>query len=297
MPLPRLFSTLLICGLCSVPLCAQEDAPAASKPAASATPATSTPAAPDAKPAEDPAAQRQTLLQMIRWDHLATGVITPENPRGLKWEFEPTNNVKDTAKGQSVGMKGKVYGAPTNNTWDVIVWGLGKPTPGLQYHDVWVNRPGVLWKNRYPSEAQEAEGGEGAIGFSFTGAKGEGYRYMLLSSDKKTAIYGIAVPFPIEQKQNKCDVELRLGSKDGRLLVIVGKGFPASQPVHLTVTNGSKTSEQNIPADAKGIFVTGLMPPGTADETGTRELNFTSTAGACSLHFSQPWGKGTYHHE
>lgn len=279
---------LAISGLCAAPLWAQQDTAPANPPN---TPDATAPAA---RPADDPAVERQLLLQMIKWDRLATGVVTPENPHGLKWEFTPTGNVRDTGKGQSIGMTGIVYHAPINNSWDVIVWQLGKPSPSLQYHDVWVNRPGVLWRNRYPGEAQDALGGEGSIGFSFNGAKGEAYRYMLLSSDKKTAIYGVAVPFPMEQKQNKCDVELRLGSKDGRLLIILGNGFPANQPVHLSVTSGSKTSEQNIPADAKGTFVTGLMPPGTADEQGTRELTFTSTAGACSLHFSQPWGKGTY---
>ena len=191
-------------------------------------------------------------------------------------------------------MTGIVYHAPINNQWDVAVWQLDKPGPSLQYHNVWANRQGVLWRSRPPGEAQEAMGGEGSIGFKFGGAKGEGYRYLLLSDDKKTAIYGVAVPFPIEQKQGKCHVELRLGSKDGRSLIVLGEGFPATSLVHLNVTTAGKTTDQDIHADAKGVFVTGLLPPATDQESGTRELTFSSAAGGCALHFSQPWGKGSY---
>lgn len=232
------------------------------------------------------------LVQLIGWDRKAEGLATPLNPHGLKWEFIDTGSVADTPNGHVVGMRGTVYGAPRNDPWDVLVWPLDQPNPGVQYKDAWVNLEGYLWKARPRDEAQEASGGEGALRYNFGGAKGEGYRYMLLSKDQKLRIYGVAIPFPNIKKSGKCVAELRLGTTDGRLLIVRGEGFAPNGSAHLMTSVSGKETSQDLHTDAKGTFMTGLMPPSSAEESGTRGV--TVSAPGCSVHFEQPWGKGAY---
>lgn len=237
---------------------------------------------------------REKLIQMLSWDKKATGLVTPQNPHGLTWEFS-SHDVLPSAKGQMVSITPRIFGAPTNNPWDVVLWKIDADKPAIIYKSVWLNHRGILFRTRVPDEGQQADGGDGSIGLRLGGAKGEPYRYILLSDDRKIAIYGTVVPFPNTAKQGKCSAELRLGSKDGRYLLLSGSGFSANGAVHLTTAVAEKTtSDQEVSTDAKGSFITGLMPPGDTP-SGTREITISSPG--CSLHFSQPWGAGTYQPE
>lgn len=248
----------------------------------------------EAAPPLNMADAHDRLVQLISWDRKAEGLVTPMNPHGLKWEFKETG-VGDTPHGHTIGMSATVYGAPRNQPWDVLVWELDKPNPGVQYKDAWVNLEGYLWRARPRDEAQEANGGEGAIHYSFQGAKGEAYRYMLLSKDQKIRIYGLAIPFPNVKKMGKCTAELRLGTMDGRLLLVRGEGFAPNAMAHLETVTAGKPSDQELKTDAKGTFMTGLMPPATTDESGVRQITVSGTG--CSMHFEQPWGKNSYQRE
>lgn len=287
--LNRLFAAALLMVCVCVSAVGQEE-PEASTPPVAQLHKRAEPAAPLTS-----AEAHDRLVQLIGWDRKAEGLVTPVNPHGLKWEFKDTGNVADRPDGHQVVMTATVYGAPRNDPWDVLVWQLDQANPGVQYKGAWVNLEGYLWKARPRDEAQEASGGDGSIGYRFGGAKGEAYRYMLLSKDQKLRIYGVAIPFPNIKRSGKCLTEVRLGTKDGRLLIVRGEGFAPESSAHLVTVVGDKETPQDIHTDAKGTFMTGLMPPASTEASGTRGI--TVSAPGCSMHFDQAWGKGAYTRE
>lgn len=147
------------------------------------------------------------------------------------------------------------------------------------------------------------------VEIAVTAAPGEAIRVALMSEDRKHGAANNAVPFPVENTDKGCNLEVILGMKDAALVLIEGTGFPPNTPLKLDVVTGANTRELHPRAAANGQIVVPLLTGAKGQTSGQTTVRFagvnhtpslqTSTTppapdSECAPAVSFPWGAGSY---
>lgn len=141
-----------------------------------------------------------------------------------------------------------------------------------------------------------------------TAAPGQAIRAALVGEDRSNDAAAEAVPFPIEDTDQGCRLQVLLGVKDADLVVVRGEGFPANAILTLDTVTGTKDEKLRSQSNAKGQVAFAVMPFRQGQPSGTTTVRFSgvvhppalkaATAAApdptCAPAVSFHWGQGAY---
>lgn len=147
------------------------------------------------------------------------------------------------------------------------------------------------------------------VEIAVTAAPGEAIRVALMSEDRKHGAANNAVPFPVENTDKGCNLEVILGMKDAALVLIEGAGFPPNAPLKLDVVTGANTRELHPRSAANGQIVVPLLAGAKGQTSGQTTVRFAGVNHTpslkapttppvpdpeCAPAISFPWGAGSY---
>jgi hypothetical protein len=234
--------------------------------------------------------ESQDLFQrQISWDE---NQPSEKNPNGLFFQFSKTDETTTPGK-RLAHYRAYVLGAPESKRYTLTVWRLGSDTRVLS-NEVYVNAKGLLMV-RQPSPEQENRDfvGDDELRLTVQAARAEPVRYALASSDKEFLVYGTLVPFPRENTDKGCRLEVRLALFDATVVVFYAEGLPANEeiPFQLLSANVSRAGKFNV--NAQGHAVTTGLPYTGGKERGSFTVSLSTKD--CSVAVDLPWGAGSYH--
>jgi hypothetical protein len=229
------------------------------------------------------------LQRQISWDENSP---SEKNPNGLYFQFSKTDETTSSGK-RVVLYRAYVFGAPENKKYTLTVWKIGSD-PHTLPGEVYINAKGLLMKKK-PNQEQENSDfvGDDELQLAVQAARAEPVRYALTSSNKEILVYGTVVPFPSEDIDRDCRLEVRLAQPDATAVLVYADGLPANTVVPFQMLSDDKPETGKFSVNAQGHAVeTGILPTGVK-EIGTLKVTLSSTE--CSVAVEIPWGEGSYH--
>jgi hypothetical protein len=118
-------------------------------------------------------------------------------------------------------------------------------------------------------------------------------RFALASSDKELLVSGTVVPFPREDTDRGCRLEVRLAQPDGSAVLISADGLPANAEIPFQLLTADEPGTGKFIANAQGHAVTTDYPSANGKDRGS--LRVSLAIPECSVAVEIPWGKGSYH--
>ncbi len=228
--------------------------------------------------------QRQT-----DWDENRPG---EKNPSGLSFQFFKTEETTSSGK-RVVHYRAYISGTPENKKYALTVWKIGSD-PHVLSSDVYVNAKGLLMVHK-PSPEQENSDfvGDDELQLAVQAARGEPVRYALASTDKELLISGTVVPFPLEDTDRGCRLEVRLAMPDASAVLIYADGLPANAKIPFQMVSAGEPETGKFNVNAQGHAVTTDLPFVYGRDSGSLRVTLVTTE--CSIAVEVPWGKGSYH--
>ncbi len=237
-----------------------------------------------------PTEEVQDLLQrQTGWDEDRPN---EKNPAGLQFQFFKTDEATSSGK-RLLHYRAYVPGAPESKKYTLTVWKIGSD-PHILSGDVYVNAKGLLMMHKPRPEQEDSDfiGGNELL-LAVQAARGEPVRYALASTDKELLISGTVVPFPLEDTDRGCRLEVRLALPDARAVLISVDGLPANTEIPFQMVSAGEPETGKFSVDAQGHAVTTDLPSVYGRDSGS--LRVTLVTAACSTAVEVPWGKGSYH--
>jgi hypothetical protein len=142
-----------------------------------------------------------------------------------------------------------------------------------------------------------------------TAAPGEVIRVALVTEDRKRAAEASAIPFPIENADKGCKLQVMLSVKDAGLVLLDGEGFPPNTPLKLEASTATSSRELHPRSNAEGKIMVPLLTGEQGKTSGVTTVKFTgisreptldtpkeeaTQAPECAPSVSYPWGEGSY---
>jgi hypothetical protein len=234
--------------------------------------------------------QTQDLLQrQISWDANRPDV---KNPSGLQLRFFKTDET--TASGKRLArFRAYVSGAPEGKKYTLTIWRIGSD-PHTLSGSVFVNDKGLLMLHKPRPEQEDSDFvGDDEFHVGTEAARGEPVRYALASTDKTLFISGTVVPFPVEDINNGCRLEVRLALPEANAVLIYADGLPSNTEIPFQLVSAGKQETQKFSVDAQGHAATANFNFAGGEDRGS--LRVTLATRECSTAVEIPWGKGSYH--
>jgi hypothetical protein len=233
--------------------------------------------------------ESQDLYQrQITWDE---NQPSEKNPNGLFFQFSKTDETISSGK-RVVQYRAYVFGAPEGRRYTLTVWRLGSD-PHILSSGVYVNAKGLLMAHA-PTPKQENSDfvGDDEFHIAVQAAQAEPVRYSLASSDKTLLVYGTVVPFPREEIDNGCRLEVRLAMFDASVILLYADGLPANTVIPYQLLYAGKSETGKFSVNAQGHAAAAGMLSTSGKERGTLKVTVSTTE--CSVSADLPWGAGSY---
>lgn len=142
-----------------------------------------------------------------------------------------------------------------------------------------------------------------------TAGAAQAIRVALVGEDHSNGAATEAVPYPIEDTDQGCSLEVLRVMKNADLVVVQGSGFPVKSTVRVdTLTNG-RTNMLEAHTDAAGRMALAILPARQGKPSGTTTVSYVGMVHAPSLKaptepaapdpscrpmVTFPWGQGAY---
>jgi hypothetical protein len=239
---------------------------------------------------QTPPDQTQDLLQrQISWDENRPN---EKNPAGLKLQFFKSDETTVSGK-RLVHYRAYVSGAPESKKYALTIWKVGSD-PHTLSGNVFVNAKGLLMLHKPRPEQEDSDFvGDDEFHLATEAARGEPVRYALASTDKALFISGTVVPFPIEDTNNGCRLEVRLALPDANAVLIYADGLPANAEIPFQLVSARKQETRKFSVDSQGHAATANFNFAGGEDRGSLRVTLATTE--CSTAVEIPWGKGSYH--
>jgi hypothetical protein len=234
--------------------------------------------------------ETQGLLQrQMSWDDNQPG---KNNPNRLYFQFSEIEETISSGK-RVAHYRVYVFGAPENKKYTLTVWKIGAEPRNLS-NEVYVNAKGLLLMHK-PRPGQEDSDflGDEEFHLNVQAARAEPVRYALTSSDKEILIYGTLVPFPRENTDRGCRLEVRLAVPDATAVLIYAEGLPANAEIPFQMLSAGQPETGKFSVNVEGRAVSPAFPALSGMESNSLRVTLTTTG--CSATVELPWGKGSYH--
>lgn len=239
----------------------------------------------------DQSPQDEVMKLMREQIGLDGGKANAKNPNGLRIQFTSVAQLNNP--GMHV-YRLLVSGAPEGQEYTLGGWRIGAGIKYAQGH-VYVNAMGLVMLHK-PTIQQEKEvslGKADEVEVGLNAAHGEPIRYMMASADDKLFYAGTLVPFPIESKDGKCHLEVRLGLPEGQTMLVYGDGLTPNALLQLKTVSVGEERTSMLNTDAQGRAVAIIVPYVAGKDAGVVKMSVATPD--CSVAVEIPWGKGSYH--
>ncbi len=147
-------------------------------------------------------------------------------------------------------------------------------------------------------------------------AQGEAVRVALAGPNEKTGSTGRAgaetsvVPFPIQNTDQACTLQVIRGMKNAGMVLVEGTGFPVNQAMEVETDTGGEKRTTNAKTDANGRFIIATLPALGGKDEGDTTVHMAAArpapsleapktpapaaAPACNPSVTFHWGKDSY---
>ena len=182
-----------------------------------------------------------------------------------------------------------VSGAPKEQTYTMFTWPINAQGPSRSLGGLSLLKDGVIsCAARTPEQCGDANKLDDPVEWTFNPASGEVFRMALISQDQKTKLFFAIVPDPVAKSVNDCVLEaIRLMPKH-ELVMVHGKGFQPNEDLEFKSTTYDEEKDGHSKADARGEYITGLLPFYKDKKSGTTDLQLKGANCAPALRFE--WG-------
>jgi hypothetical protein len=214
------------------------------------------------------------------------------NPKGLRIQFQKIGDFQKP-EGRTLRYRLLIPGAPEQQSYVLEVWRIGTEVQ-LTPQQVYTNAKGlVMWHAPRPDqENKDSLNSKEEIEVDLRASRGEPIRYILVSPDGKILFPGTVVPFPIENTNNNCHMEARLGFPDADGVLVYLEGLVPNSAVPLQTVSGTVTQSPQVIADGKGHAVAVVAPMVAGNNAGVVKISMAIKA--CYVWVEVPWGDGSY---
>jgi hypothetical protein len=216
-----------------------------------------------------------------------------KNPTGLHFRFSKIDEAT-LSQGHFLRYRAYVAGAPVDKKYALGIVKIGSD-PQVLPGDVYVNARGLLMAHKPRPDQMDKEAVESAdeLDLAVQAARGEPIRFALVSVDQELMVPGTIVPYPIENSDRKCRLELRLALPDAEAVLIYADGLPANSEVDFQSLSAGEAETGKFSVNGSGHGATVDMPYVEGKEKGTLKIGLDTKD--CSTSVEIPWGKGSYH--
>jgi hypothetical protein len=230
------------------------------------------------------------IRQQVGWDDNLPSEV---NPTGLQFQFVKIGDLT-FPQGHVTNYRAYVHGATEDKKYYLGVWKVGAEMNILPT-DVYVNAKGLLMdhKPRPDQENKDSVEEEDELDLALQAARGEPIRVILATLDGNFMVPGTIVPFPIENKDKNCRLEVRLASPDAEAILLYADGLPPSTEVPFESNSAGDLTQGKLSTNASGHAATADLPYVDGKNSGI--VKETLTTKDCTVSVEIPWGKGSYH--
>ena len=182
-----------------------------------------------------------------------------------------------------------VSGAPKEQTYTMFTWPINAQGPSRSLGGLSLLKDGVIsCAARTPEQCGDANKLDDPVEWTFNPASGEVFRMALISQDQKTKLFFAIVPDPVTKSDNGCVIQaIRLLPKH-ELVLLWGKGFQPNEDLEFKGKSYDEEHSGHPKADARGEYVTGLLPFVKDKKRGTTDVKLKGAKCAPALTFE--WG-------
>jgi len=231
---------------------------------------------------EAPAAARQVLEVTRKW--MRGEMSTPGVTAGIR-EYSRTN-----VDGRlTVRYHVFVMGAPNDQSYTMVSWPINARGPSALMEGLSLLKDGLIsCAGRTPEQCGDPNKVDDPVELTFNPATGEVFRMALISQDQKIKLFFAIVPDPVTKSDNGCVIEaIRLLPKH-ELVLLRGKGFQPNEDLEFKGKSYDEEHSGHPKADARGEYVTGLLPFVKDKKGGTTDVKLKGAKCAPALRFE--WG-------
>jgi hypothetical protein len=122
--------------------------------------------------------------------------------------------------------------------------------------------------------------------------RGERKRFALTSDDWALQAFATAVPFPIEQFSDGCELAIEMSAPNYAGVVLKGSGFQPNEQLTVELASGPEGGQNLATATPTGTFTAAFLPSVKGQQSGMASVTLTSPK--CSVAVQFPWGDGSY---
>jgi hypothetical protein len=142
-----------------------------------------------------------------------------------------------------------------------------------------------------------------------TVAEGEPIRVALVGDTEKNGAAATTVPFPMENTDQGCRLQVILGVKDAAMVLVEGTGFPPNTALKVDSTTTGTTRTLHPKTNPDGRMVFAVLPEAKGQDAGQTTVTFAGVMHYPSLETNKnppapdpsckpavtfAWGKGAY---
>jgi hypothetical protein len=140
-------------------------------------------------------------------------------------------------------------------------------------------------------------------------AQGEPIRVALVGDTEKNGAAATAVPFPMENTDQGCRLQVILGVKDAAMVLVEGTGFPPNTALKVDSTTAGSTRTLHPKTNPDGRMVFAVLPEAKGQDAGQTTVTFAGMMHfpsletdktppppdpTCKPSITFAWGKGAY---
>jgi hypothetical protein len=222
------------------------------------------------------------VQRQISWDENRP---SEKNPAGLYFQFSKIDEKISSGK-RVAQYRAYVFGVPESKKYTLTVWKVGSE-PHLLSSGIYVNAKGLLMVHKpHPEQLNSDFVGGDEFHLDVQAAQAEPVRYSLTSTDKEILVYGTVVPFPREDTDRGCQLEVRLALSDASAVLIYADGLPANTVVPFQLLSVGDPETRKFNVNTQGHAVSTVFPSSYGKESSS--LKVTLTTAECSVAVDLP---------
>ncbi len=185
-----------------------------------------------------------------------------------------------------------VTGLPADQLYSVVSWPVTEPQPITLFEGVSLGKNGlVICTGRRDGECKDpsdpSDPDFGIVDLTIQPAKGEPFRFAVVSGDQRAAV--VIVPSPVNAKDKQCILDAVRLTPHFELTYLTGTGYPPNTEISFDSESLGEKRTVKTHADADGHVRFAVLPLVEGHAHGTTKIRAVDTSCSPALQFD--WGR------
>lgn len=183
-----------------------------------------------------------------------------------------------------------VKGVPKDQLYELQQWPITARQPSELMTGLSIAPNGMMiCAGREPGQCQGEKLDDDVALTVVNPAKGEPFRWVLVSGDNKTKIFLGVIPDPISEKNKGCTLEVIRLMPKFELAMIRASGYKPNEELKLESKSYDEAHDAETKSDSDGEYVAALLPNVEGKQAGKTDV--TLKGAACAPKLSFEWGR------